>query len=138
MEAEASRLAASPRFRIEILPLLKSVTATPSGTNNSSAGGATPGNGGGISFVAPEITEATCVGDRYSYDNLQGLNCDEAKAALQDVSDTDTPSATVAGKPQNTRVSEAASGRRALATRTSPVAMRANRESPWTPTSCAR
>ena len=66
LEAEASRLAASPRFRNEILPILKSVTATPSGAGNSSAGGATPGSGGGISFEAPEITEATCVGDRYS------------------------------------------------------------------------
>lgn len=91
LEAEASRLAASPRFRNEILPLLKSVTATPSVAGGGSTGGATPDSGGGISFVAPEITEATCVGGRYSYDNLQGLSCDEAKAVLQEVSDTGTP-----------------------------------------------
>lgn len=89
LEAEASRLAASPRFRNEILPILKSVRATPS-VDGKSAGGA-PGNGGGISFVAPEIAEATCVGDRYSYDNLQGLSCDDAKSILQTVSDTGTP-----------------------------------------------
>ncbi|WP_152609291.1 hypothetical protein [Kocuria rosea] len=91
LEAEASRLAASPRFRNEILPILKSLTATPSVAGGGSTGGATPDSGGGISFVAPEIAEATCVGGRYSYDNLQGLSCDEAKAVLQEVSDTGTP-----------------------------------------------
>lgn len=91
LEAEASRLAASPRFRNEILPILKSVTATPSVAGGGSTGGANPDSGGGISFIAPEITDATCVGNRYSYDNLQGISCDEAKSVLQGVSDTGTP-----------------------------------------------
>lgn len=79
MAAEVETFAASTRFRTQILPVLQSLTAAPgtesdgeSGTSDSAAG-------------------ASCAGVQYTYENLQGITCDEAKAILQVVSDTGEP-----------------------------------------------
>lgn len=71
LKAEAEQFAASPRFRNQILPIIRSLTAS-----------SPPGPG--------EMT-AGCVGARFTYQNLQGITCDEAKSILQTVLDTGRP-----------------------------------------------
>lgn len=81
MPAEAEQFAASARFRTQILPVLQSLTATPV---PGETGEGTPG------APAPAVGTA-CAGVHYSYENLQGVTCQEAKAILQVVSDTGEP-----------------------------------------------
>lgn len=84
LAAEAEAFAASSRFRTEILPILQSFTAGPPPTHSSSDENA----------AADEETpsaEAACVGEQYTYEDLQGIFCTEAKAILQVVSDTGEP-----------------------------------------------
>ncbi|MCD1144443.1 hypothetical protein LQU92_04195 [Kocuria sp. LUK] len=88
LEAEAEQFAASPRFRNEILPIIQSLTASPPpapGEEDTVGGSETP-------TEAPEETsEATCMGAKYTYENLQGITCDEAKSIMQVVMDTGEP-----------------------------------------------
>lgn len=76
--AEAQKFVADPQFRNEILPIIQSLTvsAPPPWGRTSSGGGQAAGD---------------CVGARYTYQNLQGVTCDEAKAILQTVLDTGAP-----------------------------------------------
>jgi hypothetical protein len=88
MAAEAEQFATSTRFRTQILPILHSLTAA---TAPASVGQEAPG-GSPAPTAAPEgSTEATCVGLQYTYDNLHGITCQEAKAILQIVTDTGEP-----------------------------------------------
>ncbi|MFI7744626.1 hypothetical protein [Kocuria rhizosphaericola] len=88
LEAEAEQFAASSRFRNEILPIIQSLTAssppTP-GEADTSMGSETPAE-------APEdLSASTCVGAKYTYENLQGITCDEAKSIMQVTMDTGKP-----------------------------------------------
>lgn len=79
MAAEVESFAASARFRTQILPVLQSLTAAPGTGSDSEVD--TPGS----------AADASCAGVQYAYENLQGINCDEAKAILQVVADTGEP-----------------------------------------------
>ncbi|WP_354261365.1 hypothetical protein [Arthrobacter sp. OAP107] len=71
LKAEAEQFAASPRFRNEILPIIQSLTASPP--------------------PAPGELTISCVGVRFTYQNLVGITCEEAKSILQTVLDTGRP-----------------------------------------------
>ncbi|MFC9353252.1 hypothetical protein [Arthrobacter sp. NPDC057013] len=71
LKAEADQFAASPRFRNQILPIIQSLTAS-----------APP---------APSELTVSCVGARFTYQNLAGVTCEEAKSILQTVLDTGRP-----------------------------------------------
>ena len=76
-DAEAQEFAASPEFRNQILPIIQSLTAS-----------APPEFIG----VAPEEPmEGSCVGARFTYLNLAGITCDEAKSIMQTTLDTGLP-----------------------------------------------
>lgn len=88
LAAEAKELAASSRFRTQILPILQSLTAStppiPDGQDETAE------------IPAPAWSqvpdaEATCVGLKYTYRNLQGITCEEAKAIMQVTMDTGEP-----------------------------------------------
>lgn len=76
--AEAQKLAADPQFLNEILPMIQSLTVAP------------PPPWGKVEAGGSQAA-GDCVGARYTYQNLQGVTCDEAKAILQTVLDTGAP-----------------------------------------------
>ena len=86
MAAGAEEFAASTQFRTQILPTLQSltVTATPGAPVGAADDQQTPAAPG-------PAAEATCAGVQYTYENLHGITCQEAKAILQVVSDTGEP-----------------------------------------------
>jgi hypothetical protein len=85
MAAGAEEFAASTQFRTQILPTLQSLTVTAS---PEAPVGATDDE----EAAAPDpVAEATCAGVQYTYVNLHGITCQEAKAILQVVSDTGEP-----------------------------------------------
>lgn len=71
LKAEAERFAASPRFRTQILPIIQSLTAS--------------------SPPAPGEMTASCVGARFTYQNLAGVTREEAKSIFQTVLDKGRP-----------------------------------------------
>lgn len=74
--------------RHEILPIIQSLTAssppTP-GEADTSMGNETPAE------APEELSASTCVGAKYTYENLQGITCDEAKSIMQVTMDTGEP-----------------------------------------------
>lgn len=92
LAAEAKELATSSRFRTQILPILQSLTAstppTPDGLEDTES---TPAEIPAPTWSAVPDTEATCVGQKYTYRNLQGITCEEAKAIMQVTMDTGEP-----------------------------------------------
>lgn len=88
MAAEAEQFAASTRFRTQILPILQSLTTASAPAPGASTGEA---DGNGASAAPDPAVEAACAGVQYTYENLQGIPCEEAKAILQVVSDTGEP-----------------------------------------------
>lgn len=77
--AEAVKFAEDPQFRTEILPMIQSLTA------------AAPPPWGRTSSIPAAPAVGECVGAKYTYQNLQGVSCDEAKSILQTVLDTGEP-----------------------------------------------
>ncbi|NOJ61012.1 hypothetical protein [Arthrobacter sp. 260] len=77
LTADAEQFAASAEFRNQILPIIQSLTASEPPTS--------------IATQAPEAnTNGSCMGAKYTYQNLAGITCDEAKSILQTVLDTGT------------------------------------------------
>ncbi|WP_229742026.1 hypothetical protein, partial [Kocuria dechangensis] len=100
MAAEAEEFAGGSRFRTQILRILQSLTATAAPAAAPRWAGGAGGDPGGQEAPAetpaptpgPEgSTEAACTGVQYTYENLQGITCPEAKAILQVVTDTGEP-----------------------------------------------
>lgn len=78
MAAEADAFSKSPRFREEILPVLSSFTMRPVGTTPAATAAPTGGTG-------------ACRGGSYEYSGLEGVDCAEATAILQEVESTGRP-----------------------------------------------
>lgn len=105
MAAEADAFSKSPRFREEILPVLSSFTMRPVGTTPAATAAPTGGTG-------------ACRGGSYEYSGLEGVDCAEATAILQEVESTGRPPAPAARRRTGTTASGPAQGRRAPAHRT--------------------